>query len=856
MGFLSFTTWQFAAAGALCAAGPLIIHLLNRRRYRVVRWAAMDFLRQALAQNRRILQIRDIILLVLRTLAVLLFGLALARPHLKSGGGSFDDRQTLHAILVIDNSLSMGYLREGGSLLDEAKDRARDFIQRLPAGSRVSIIPACGSKGLYSLDPYDTKQAAVEAVDKMEIVDRSASMARVASDVMRASESASDLAKRVVFISDQQAVNWRDARQGGLLERLPPMQVVSVAPGQWSNTSIADLRLQDGLADVESRSTIIVNVRHQGQLPRRAAVVTLRLGETVIGEKTIALESGNTNREVDFDCVFNTLAEMPEPNKPVFAPLSASVDADRLPADDRRFLAAPIVANLPVVFIDQYGAEQESVVQGRLGETRHLRKLLAPKASRADASRTLLSVRHVTASEVTQDLLADARLVVVAGLTGPAELVGLLRDFVRQGGQLFIAAGADFDPAAWNSAAWLEGDGILPLPLAAESLGQTPESATGDLKPFSFSFESLAGESFFDLAGVSERDLRDLYAEPLFFKSVRVDDSAETLAAWKASETARRSAESELAANVRQLRQKLIAKEAQGNISEEDRQALRTGEARLRAAQPAWLVWSASQGAALENYTAREPANPSAQSMDSLLAERAPRVLARYDLPARPPFLVSRRIGQGEVYFCSTGVRSSWNTLPKTNAVLLFDRVLRGMAESTLPRRNFGPLAELALPLPAHEQNLTVTLSRPGEKQVPESLEVSYIRPEERGVILSELGQRGFYQVNGFRPPLAGQPAPAEGRPAWSVALSVNGAADESDLTPLSREEFNRLAAGTQLRWVAAGEEISLAGDAIRGQNSWWWLTVAVLLLAVTELVILAWPRFQSPEAAGAETNA
>lgn len=34
----------FALAGILAAAGPILIHFLNRRRYRVVEWAAMDFL--------------------------------------------------------------------------------------------------------------------------------------------------------------------------------------------------------------------------------------------------------------------------------------------------------------------------------------------------------------------------------------------------------------------------------------------------------------------------------------------------------------------------------------------------------------------------------------------------------------------------------------------------------------------------------------------------------------------------------------------------------------------------------------------------------------------------------------------
>ena len=54
--------------------------------------------------------------------------------------------QPVHAVLVMDNSLSMGYQRmDNTTLLDEAKNRAKEFIGKLPAGSRVSVLPACGS---------------------------------------------------------------------------------------------------------------------------------------------------------------------------------------------------------------------------------------------------------------------------------------------------------------------------------------------------------------------------------------------------------------------------------------------------------------------------------------------------------------------------------------------------------------------------------------------------------------------------------------------------------------------------------------------------------------------------------------
>ena len=62
---MSFFAPLFAVAGLVLAAGPVLIHLLNRRRFRVVNWAAMDFLKEAMQRQRRILRLRDFFLLLL-----------------------------------------------------------------------------------------------------------------------------------------------------------------------------------------------------------------------------------------------------------------------------------------------------------------------------------------------------------------------------------------------------------------------------------------------------------------------------------------------------------------------------------------------------------------------------------------------------------------------------------------------------------------------------------------------------------------------------------------------------------------------------------------------------------------------
>lgn len=859
--FPSLTAWHFAAAGALLALGPVIIHLLNRRQYRVVQWAAMDFLREALERNRKMLQIRDLVLLALRTLAILLFGLALARPFFSSQQEEFSSGQPLHAILVIDNSLSMGYQSTdaiGSTLLARAQDRARQFVELLPSGSQISVIPLCGSREGYSPDPHSTKELASEAISRIAIVDRQASLLSAINEAKKASEAAPELAKRIVLFGDQQQGNFRDLSQEGALADAPPMQIVDVGAGEGDNTWVANLQLQDGLADIETPTTIVVTVAHSGSQPRQNIQVTLSLGDTVIGEKTISLEAGSSQREVDFEYVFSTLRELPEPQRPVFVPLRASITPDRLPEDDERMLSAPVVAALPVVFIDQFGATGEDPLKGRLGETRHLRQLLAPRTSRSEQPRQLVRIEHITPDALTQEMLSQSRLVVIAGISEPGTMTPLLREFVLQGGQLLIAAGADFNPARWNETAWLDGKGILPLPIAADPIGEVPEIALADLKTFSLSFESLLGEDYFQLANVEENDLRDLYSEPFFFKAVAADDSSDTLTAIRTQIEAQLVAELDEIAAIDARREELAPREARGELSSDEQTQLRADADRLRELRPQWLVWAASQQNLDE---ASLPTDPVARTrrINQLVDRQLPRVVARYNNDTKSPFLVQRNLGRGSVVFVTTGVLSSWNTLPKTNAVLMFDRVLRDMTESTLPRRNFPAIDKLTLPLPSDDAELSVQLIRPKQAGAPEPLDVGYIGTEQRGVTLTSLYDRGIYEVVAYRTsPLSPAAQPADDADetgnaatndqavAWRIPIAIGGDAEESQLAPLSRTSFEEIATGSKLRWVGAGEEISLAGTAIRGQYSWWYLALLVLLILLVEMSVLAWPTIRS----------
>lgn len=919
---------MFAVAGAIAAAGPLVIHLLNRRRYRVVPWAAMDFLREAINRNRKILQLRDILLLILRTAAVLLFGFALARPFFaRTSSDQVTPGTPLHAILVVDNSMSMSYRQGTDTLLDEAKARGRELIEALPEGSRVTVLPLCGGV-TFSRDAYRTKKDAEDALLRIPVVDRAGTAARAADLAREGMQQAPDVpekAKRIIFLSDQQVQNWKGVNSASLLKGLPDLQVVDVSPRNPENSWISGFRVLDGLADVSTPTRFVATVSHQGHSQRQKVPVTLSIDGAEVQSKTIDLNPDQTT-EVTFEYLFN---EPPEQGGVRWATAKVSLPSDRLTIDDSRYLAVPVVAALPVVFVDQYG-ESEDPKRNRFGETRNFRGLLAPQTTRGQEQLHLVHVVQRRMDQLDEHDLRDARLVVIAGVARPesADNVRLLRDYVRQGGQLVIAAGADFDPAAWSEEAWLDGGGILPLPLAPQPLGRTPEelgngtfgnaksatndAAVGDFKVFSLSVNpsDISSNAYFQLPQTEPQDIVDSLREPTFFKTVVPVEDKGAIDRMVAAETKRIEAERKQLADIDTQIQTLSEKELRGQLDAGDRANLDRLQRNRNEISPSWLLFDAQRDASDADLSAPE------------LAERSrPIVELRYD--NQLPFLVQRDIGRGRVIMLTSGFFSDWNDMPRKNAVWLVDRILRSRIESTLPERNVDTsAAPVMVNVQPSQRNEPFVLVRPGGIEQP--LEVERRGRDNFVVAVSDFAQRGIYRVAIRRPESAGDsPAenadkngadktndtvaadpkgavnasatvPAGGKTstarklAWEAVMAANGPMDESKLASIDErglaermsgttENGNSTAAGAnsatsadtakaatvatadssagpRYQWVPRGQPISLTGAEVWGQDTWWWLLLAVLACLILELTILAWPTASQSLAARRET--
>ncbi len=114
--------------GLLAVAIPIVIHLFNFRRFRKVYFTNVRFLQELKQQTQKQSQIRHLLILAIRIIAIATLVLAFAQPYIP-----FSDKQSRiasrNAVSVfVDNSFSMEAVGTNGTLLDESKVKAREIV--------------------------------------------------------------------------------------------------------------------------------------------------------------------------------------------------------------------------------------------------------------------------------------------------------------------------------------------------------------------------------------------------------------------------------------------------------------------------------------------------------------------------------------------------------------------------------------------------------------------------------------------------------------------------------------------------------------------------------------------------------
>ena len=113
--------------GLLAIGVPIVIHLFNFRKYKRVYFTNVRFLKELKEQTKKRSQLRHLLILLLRILAIACLVFAFSQPYIPFLGNKkkVDSRNAIS--IYIDNSFSMEALGLKGPLFEEAKQKVHEI---------------------------------------------------------------------------------------------------------------------------------------------------------------------------------------------------------------------------------------------------------------------------------------------------------------------------------------------------------------------------------------------------------------------------------------------------------------------------------------------------------------------------------------------------------------------------------------------------------------------------------------------------------------------------------------------------------------------------------------------------------
>ncbi|WDE96530.1 BatA domain-containing protein [Lentisphaera profundi] len=322
---------------------PVIIHLLRKNKVIEIEWAAMDFLMDAVQEQKKRFKMEDLLLLLLRTLVILFIILALARPIINSSiaGGSSSN------LIALDDSLSMA-TNEGG--------RSR-FARGLEASE--TIISSVKSRNALILVRSQPQNVIANFTPDRGLLSETFKQLKPASydgDTLQSLKACGDLIDKqadtkpvLYFISDFQQSDWLNA-QSSINEELQILKdkaevvFIHVGDENQENRSITEIKTLQDAAKIGQEAWFAVKVKNHGAEDASDLEVKFFLDDDLRESRMASVPAGQT-----LDLIFKVEIE-----EEGYHAALAEISADSNLADNRAYTHFEAIEQKKVLIVQNF----------------------------------------------------------------------------------------------------------------------------------------------------------------------------------------------------------------------------------------------------------------------------------------------------------------------------------------------------------------------------------------------------------------------------------------------------------------------------------------------------------------------
>ncbi len=442
------------AWGALAFSIPLILHILNRSRFRKVEWGAMHLLESVINVNHKRFQFEQFLLLLVRCAIPALLAMCLARPIL-TGAKMLTGDAPVSLVIVVDTSYSMDAVTAGVSRFDQAIEAATAIVESVGRGSEVAVIQTGGSPTPISDEPVFDSPAVVRRLKTLQGGYGASDMQQALDAGLATLAGMSNVRRELIIISDFQNADWGAPERIAATVRQqldsmpvkPELTLMQIGGDAEDNVAVESLEFTGRPLGVGQQLAVRATVRNHGKVSSEARVTLKTDGnEDSVSQVTL---SANSVTQTLFTCSFDKAG-----SHVINVEVSAN---DSLETDNSLAASVTIWDQIDVLLVDGDPSSQPLK-----GETDFLSVALTPYSLGRLKLSDLLRTKTITAERLNSESLQNTKVVVMANVPRLSDnQVAELRSFVEAGGALIVASGNRIDPV-WYNQHLFSTSGLLP----------------------------------------------------------------------------------------------------------------------------------------------------------------------------------------------------------------------------------------------------------------------------------------------------------------------------------------------------------------------------------------------------------
>ena len=523
--FSAFLNPLTIIAGSALVLTPIIIHLINRIRFRRVKWAAMEFLLKAQKKMRRKKILEQLLLLFLRCLLVFLAGVLFARFIGCPSDKGKESRPTTH-LVILDDTPSMGdkWVGENGETT-AFKEAKRLIVEKImPAAGEATTNQTLHVLRLSDLDnPYPAGTKIVDGKVTKRKIDEIHEEARVSGESIAAMKkdlhvrevsavrrsladglrkakellaerAAPDTAQVIHIVTDLRATDWtadgpaisdrlKELKENGVAVHLidvahPARKPDRKTPQFSDNVAIVGLNPRLRVVSLNQPTLLEVRVKNFGNTDLRDVGLSFYVNGkgNIISSASIPHLPANQEQSVS---VVVRATELTDKEKETLGPrgrfrlitatLSNPAKGD-LEIDNARHVVIEVRETLKVLVVDGRTLEGGTDLRtSPLGDSLFLRTFLTAQKSDDDEYLGKIVIDNGEFDKLDKTDLrpySAVYLMNVPTLSKPA--VDNLEKFVQEGGGVGVFLGPNVKPDDYNKLMYNDGKGFFPMPLQFE----------------------------------------------------------------------------------------------------------------------------------------------------------------------------------------------------------------------------------------------------------------------------------------------------------------------------------------------------------------------------------------------------